>query len=138
MFKKLAFLLVLCLSFAACKKNKGACGTQLCTADYAYFGVSFTDSEGKPTAVKDIELFNVSTGKPLTLPPTPPAIDFAPGFVIVATDDTRKDFSTNGDDIRLTATSSATGQVKQVAFKISGGCNCHVNKISGPETVKFD
>jgi hypothetical protein len=48
------------------------------------------------------------------------------------------DYSTDGDIIKVSATDPATNQTKSVNMKISGGCNCHVAKISGPDTVKFD
>jgi hypothetical protein len=60
------------------------------------------------------------------------------GYYIVATDNNKMDYSTDGDIIKASATDPATNQTKTVNLKISGGCNCHVAKISGPDTVKFD
>lgn len=93
MMKKLLIILVLATGFTACKSNdNNACGTQTCTASFAYFGVTFTDSEGKPTAIKDVKLFNVRTGKTFSPPFSPPAIDFVAGFVLVALMKTRASF----------------------------------------------
>jgi hypothetical protein len=65
-------------------------------------------------------------------------VDFVAGFVLVATDEIKSGFSAEGDDDEITAKSKATGQVKKFIVKFSGSCNCHVSKVSGPETVKFD
>jgi hypothetical protein len=140
MYKKLLLLLVLAISFSACKKNNNnnACGIQTCTASFAIINFAFTDANGEPTTIKDVSLINVRTGK--AVPPTSYAgtADLVPGAIIVATDETKNSFSAEGDDVRITATSTATSQTKQVVVKVSGGCKCHVEKISGPETVKFD
>ncbi|MFD0763930.1 hypothetical protein ACFQZI_03655 [Mucilaginibacter lutimaris] len=140
MYKKLLLVLVLAISLSACKKNndKPTCGTQTCTAVFAIIDFSFTDADGKPTAIKDVSLINVRTGKAVPATSYAATINTVPGVIIVATDETKSAFSAEGDDVRITATSEATGQTKQVAIKVSGGCNCHVNKISGPETAKFD
>jgi hypothetical protein len=140
MYKKQLLMLLLAFSFSACKNNENdsACGTQICTAVYAYIGVTFTDNIGKIIVLDDVKMVNLRTGKELVSPRYPPNIDFIAGFNLIASDDTKKDFSTNGDDIEITATYAATGQTKKFKMKISGGCNCHINKISGPETVRFD
>jgi hypothetical protein len=70
--------------------------------------------------------------------PAPPYVDFIAGSELIASDATKDEYSTDGDDIRITATSASTEQVKTVIIKISGGCNCHVAKLSGPDIVKFD
>lgn len=140
MSKKLLLVLMLGVSLSACNKNnnKPACGTQNCTAIFAVVSFSFTDANGKPTAIKDISLTNLRTGKAVPATSYAATINTVPGVIIVATDETKNVFSIEGDDVRIMATSEATGKTKQVAIKVSGGCNCHVNKISGPETAKFD
>ncbi|MBD1387648.1 hypothetical protein IDJ75_20350 [Mucilaginibacter rigui] len=100
--------------------------------------VAFTDNQGKPTIVEEYSLKNLRTDKPVTRIPTDPIIDYVAGYVLVANDGIKTEFSTEGDDVEITAKSKATGQVKKVIVKISGGCNCHVAKLSGPDTVKFD
>ena len=140
MYKKILLVLMLAVSLTACKKNnnKPACGTQNCTEIFAVVSFSFTGADGKPTAIKDVSLINARTGKAVPAPSYAATINTVPGVVIVATDETKSAFSAEGDDVRITATSVATGQTKQVIIKISGGCNCHVDKVSGPETAKFD
>lgn len=141
MYKKLLLVLVIAISLSACKKNakKSGCdANQICSAQFVSFGVTFTDNQGKPTIVEEYSLKNLNTGKPVTRIPTSAIIDYVAGFVLVANDGIKSEFSVNGDDVEITAKSKATGQVKKVIVKVSGGCNCHVAKLSGPDTVKFD
>jgi len=140
MHKKLFLVLMLAIGLSACKKNKNniACGTQTCTASFAVIMLSFTDANGEPTPIENVSVVNLRTNEPV--PPTSYGItmNFVPGVRIIATDETKSAFSTQGDDVRVTATSTVTGKTKRVTLKVSGGCNCHVERLSGPETVKFD
>jgi hypothetical protein len=140
MRKATLFILLAAIGLSACKKNNNhtACGTQTCTASFVYIGVAFNNSNGEATSVKDVTVVNMRTGKPLKLPPYPPAVDFMYGSILIASDENKDQFSTQGDDIKITATSATTGQVKIAVIKISGGCNCHVEKISGPVKIVFD
>jgi hypothetical protein len=141
MYKKLLCVLLLAFSISACKKNnnKPACEIQACTAMFAYLGIVYNNNNGDAAQVKDVTMINLRTGKTITPPLYPPAANFVAGFVLVASDGTKDEYSAEGDDVSITATSVTTGQVKKAIVKVSGGgCNCHVNKISGPETVKFD
>ncbi|WP_454801048.1 hypothetical protein [Mucilaginibacter phyllosphaerae] len=140
MHKKLFLVLMLAIGLSACKKNKNniACGTQTCTESFSVITFAFTDADGKPTVIKDVTLINQRTGMAVPATSYAATMDLVPGAIIIATDETKSAFSAQGDDIRVTATSTATGKTKSVTLKVSGGCNCHVERLSGPETVKFD
>ncbi|RYU90149.1 hypothetical protein EWM62_11450 [Mucilaginibacter terrigena] len=140
MYKKLLLVLMLAGGLSACKntENDSACGTQMCTASFAYIGVMIKDSNGDTVKLSALTVVNLRTNKSVTPPEYPGAVDFMEGSVLIASDNNRADFSTKGDEVEITATSEATGQVKKFTMKISGGCNCHIEKISGPETVTFD
>lgn len=62
----------------------------------------------------------------------PPSPTVGPHLYTIATDNNKSEFSTEGDDVELTVTNVETGVTQTIAFKISGGCNCHINKLSGP------
>jgi hypothetical protein len=138
MNKSLIILLLSALLCSACSKNqhKPACATQVCSAIFMMIGIHFTDKAGTPISVENFEVFDLSTNQQLK--PGLPNINTTTGYYIVANDSQLKDFSTDGDNIRVSATNPASGQTKTVTLKISGGCNCHVSRISGPETVAFD
>ena len=139
MYRKFIILSIAVVLFLACTKTQqknSACGTQVCTALFATVGVHFTDKQGSPMVVRDYTVFNVSSNKLIFS--GAPNVDLVPGYYVVASDSNIKDFSSNGDNIKVSATDPATGQTKTADFKISGGCNCHVEKVSGPDTVAFD
>jgi len=141
MYNKLLLVLVLAISLSACKKNgkkTGCDANQICTEQFVSLGVAFTDNQGKPTVVDEYSLKNLRTGKPVTRTSMGAYPDVVAGFIWVANDGIKGEFSSEGDDVEITAKSKATGQVKKVVVKVSGGCNCHVAKLSGPDTVKFD
>jgi hypothetical protein len=138
MYKKLIILFVAAASLASCNKTKQKtpCGTQICTDLFATVGINYADNAGKPIAVTNFTVFNVSSNKQLTPGYNVGLLVY--GHYIVATDNNKMDYSTDGDIIKVSATDPVTNQTKAVNMKISGGCNCHVAKISGPDTVKFD
>ena len=138
MYKNLIILFVAAASLASCNKTKQKtpCGTQICTDLFATVGINYADNAGKPIAVTNFTVFNVSSNKQLTPGYNVGLLVY--GHYIVATDNNKMDYSTDGDIIKVSATDPVTNQTKAVNMKISGGCNCHVAKISGPDTVKFD
>jgi hypothetical protein len=140
MMKKITYLLLFIAFLSACKtdKQKNGCGLQTCTASFAYLGIRFIDKENKPISFSNFTAVNLRTNKPLTPVQYPPTIDFVAGFVLLASDANIKDFSTDGDDVKVSATNTATNQTKTATLKIAGGCGCHVSKVSGPDTVVFD
>src|SRR6185312_10760431 len=137
MYKNLIILFVAAASLASCNKTKQKtpCGTQICTDLFATVGINYADNAGKPIAVTNFTVFNVSSNKQLTPGYNVGLLVY--GHYIVATDNNKMDYSTDGDIIKVSATDPVTNQTKAVNMKISGGCNCHVAKISGPDTVKF-
>lgn len=138
MYKKLTILFLTAVSLASCHKTqkKTPCDPKVCTDFYATVGIHYADNTGKPIAVNDITVFNVTSNKQLH--PSYLVGLLVYGYYIVATDNNKMDYSTDGDIIRVSATNPTTSQTKEVNLMISGGCNCHVDKISGPDTVKFD
>ncbi len=140
MNRSVLFILITAISFSACKSNKQTtgCGLQTCTASFAYLGIRITDKDGKAANLKGFTAINLRTNKALTPVQYPPAIDFVPGYMLLASDTNIKDFSTGGDDVKITATDSLTNKTKIATLKIAGGCSCHITKISGPDLVAFD
>ena len=125
--------------FTSCTKSQQkntACGTQVCSDIFMSVGIHYTDNKGEPIIVSNFTVFDVTSNKQLY--PGLPTGELVVGYYTIASDSDIKDFSTGGDIIKVSATNPATGQTKTVNLKISGGCNCHVAKLSGPDTVAFD
>jgi len=98
--------------------------------------VTYVDQNNSAVVVKDYQVINLRTNKPV---PTDTALVLKPGTYFVAGYNDNKLFSANGDDIQVTATDSLTNQTKTVDFKIAyPACSCGIQKLSGPDTVKFN
>lgn len=141
MIKRFSLLLLLACSFISCHKaqqqQQTVCGTQVCTALFAIIGIHFTDKNENAIVVQNYSVVNQRTHLVLTNS-NPPANPYGLGYYIVADDNSKSQLSTEGDDVLVSATSPTTNQTKTVMFNISGGCNCHVGKVSGVETLAFD
>jgi len=125
--------------FTSCTKSQQkntACGTQVCSDIFMSVGIHYIDNKGEPIIVSNFTVFDVTSNKQLY--PGLPTGELVVGYYTIASDSDIKDFSTGGDIIKVSATNPITGQTKTVNLKISGGCNCHVAKLSGPDTVAFD
>jgi hypothetical protein len=138
-FKYLALLLLI-ITLSACSKKirDTECPTgQMCTMIYATISVPCVDAAGNPVQVKDVTVYNQRTNAAIVSQDIV-GTDAVPHHVVLATDGNKKQFSTAGDDVKVTATNMATNKTVTVTFKISGGCNCHVAKIAGPEKIIFN
>ncbi len=137
MKRNLWIFVVAALCLSACKKNtQMACGTQVCTDLFASVGVHFVDKNNNPVSVSNFTVVDLRTNKPI-MHTIPEGLGYNGGYMEILDDNDIKDLSTEGDNIRVSATNPATGQVITTIFKISGGCNRHVTKISGPDTIQF-
>jgi hypothetical protein len=138
MYKKLIILFLAAVSLASCDKvkQKTPCGNQICTDLFAIVGIHYVDNTGNPIAVDSFKVFNVTSNKRLY--PGIANINTVQGYYVVASDGNKMDYSTEGDVIKVSGTDPTTKETKEVNLKISGDCNCHVARLSGPDTVKFD
>jgi hypothetical protein len=137
---KLLLMLLIAGGLWACKNstNNSACGMDVCTAEFATLGIEATNGTDSLIYIKDLKIINKRTNKAVKLPLPPSNAYYAPNYMLIADDNTKGEFSTGGDDIEITATNKATNQTKTITLKISGGCNCHVAKVSGPDKMVFD
>jgi hypothetical protein len=125
------------LLIVGCGKNQQprlSCnGTGVCTLEFASVNILFTDNADKPVNVQNFSAVNQRTGLKLDVTP---GSSMSVGSYTIANDNTRDQLSDEGDNILVSGTYA--GQTKTALLKISGGCNCHVKKESGPSTIKFD
>lgn len=132
----LLLLVTVCLS---CKKNhqKPGCSISVCTQEFASIGIRFVNKAGSGVTVTNFSAKNLRSDSLIV---AGGGVDpgFSPGFKAIATDNNLEQFSTGGDDVRVSATNPSTDQTKTAIVKIAGGCACHISKISGPDTVVFD
>jgi hypothetical protein len=138
MTKKIFFILLLAFCFGCTKKQSQVldCPAQPCTMIFASVNVQFKDKAGNVVEVKNYSAFNKRTGKNL-VSANQKGMNEA-GFYTIVDDGMRPQLSTQGDQIVVSATHPINGQTKTTTYKISGGCNCHVDRISGPQVITFD
>ena len=136
---KFATVLLATVALSACSKKlkSDGCPPQMCTMEFATVGVKFTDKAGSPVNVKQVKVENTRTNKAIVTQGAITGADNAAGNYVVVTDSNKKEISSNGDDIKITAT-TADGKTASATIKVIGGCNCHVKRISGPETIVFE
>jgi hypothetical protein len=136
MIKKILTILLIAGFFGCTKKQSEVldCPSQPCTLMFASISVQFQEKNGNAVSVKNFTAVNQRTNE--TLSSGGPGLN-GTGYT-VADDGMRSKLSTAGDDVIVTATHPTNGQTKTATFKISGGCNCHVERISGPQVITFD
>ena len=127
LFLVLGFLMLSCSDSVECEDI-------VCTKEFRTVSLRFVDANGNPQIVKDFTVVNKRTGEIMT-----PLNDMAnQGLYIIASDSDKTKLSENGDNVQVTATNSKTNVKIQADFVISGGlCACHINKISGPDTIQL-
>jgi hypothetical protein len=138
--KTIAALLVVAGLLACSKKNYDTAGcpqNQICTDEFVAIGVQFVNKAFNTVRIKDITVTNLRTNAAIV---AKNVIDpgFSPDTYFIATDSNKSEFSTQGDDIKITATDAATGKTATAILKISGGCNCHILNLSGNNKIVFD
>ncbi len=138
MYKKFSFLLLIVLISQACNKNKvtPGCPLQVCTDIFVRIGITFVDNQGQLLVIENLQITDLRTHLNLTRGVN--NVFWAKGYYIIADDSDLKQLTTDGDDVQVSATNPATNQTISTVFKIAGGCNCHVIKISGPDKIWFN
>ena len=127
LFLVLGFLMLSC-------SDSVECADIVCTKEFRTVSLRFVDANGNPQIVKDFTVVNKRTGEIMT------AINdmASQGLYVVASDADLLKLSEKGDNVQITAINSKTNVKVQADFVISGGlCACHINKISGPDTLEL-
>ncbi|MEN0055261.1 MAG: hypothetical protein AAGC65_16420 [Mucilaginibacter sp.] len=141
MKKSLLFLLLIVIYSACSKKTHQStaapCNPGMCTMMYVSVPIHFVDKAGNAVEVKDFKAVNLRTNKSIQTEVTPTPGNNS-GFHVIATDSNMKEFTNEGDEVKVTATNTATNQTQSVIVKITGGCACHIAKTAGPDKIVFD
>jgi hypothetical protein len=140
LFIKTIICLVVIAGFASCSKKlkTDGCPTgQMCTMIFTTLSVNFVDKAGKPVAVKDVKVLNLRTNTAILAQGMSSMVTQTGSYVFV-TDANKKQLSTGGDDLKVTATNAVTNKMVSAIIKVSGGCNCHVAKVSGADSIVFE
>ncbi|GAB2981881.1 hypothetical protein GCM10027049_17730 [Mucilaginibacter puniceus] len=134
--KRFIILYILVIVSSACSKSNldgQGCAAKVCTQEFASITINFVNNADQPQNVNSFSAINQRTGLEVERSPSP--LSSLHTFVI-ADDSKLSQFSTKGDNVLITGKTS--NQTKTAVVNISGGCNCHVERKSGPQTIKFD
>jgi hypothetical protein len=115
--------------FAGCSSTVD--GTCACTEEFRYFTVTVLDDASQPAQNVALTRTNLRTGK--VLEPGWLGLLVA-GTYLVADDGQTKDFSTNGDTLRVTGTQGGASFTADFVFA-ADACGCHLQRVAGPDTV---
>jgi hypothetical protein len=106
-----------------------------CTEEYRLYTIEVVDGAGEPVADVIIRRTNLRTSKVLE----PGWLGMLePGVYLVADDHMLDDFSSLGDDLRVIGEKEGATFQADFVFAVPGPCRCHVEKLSGPNTVTFE
>ncbi|TFF40901.1 hypothetical protein [Mucilaginibacter psychrotolerans] len=140
LYVKVISALLIIAGFSACsqKLKPAGCPTdQVCTMIFTTLSVNFVDKAGNPVTVKDVKVLNLRTNVAI-LAQGMGSMMSQPGKYTLVSDANKKQLSTEGDDLRITATNTANNKMVTAIIKVSGGCNCHVSKVSGADNIVFE
>jgi hypothetical protein len=112
-----------------CDDTTGACA---CTEEFRAYLVTVLDDAMQPANGVTLTRTNLRTGK--VLEPTWLGMP-APGAYVVADDGLRQEFSSDGDVVRVVFAQGGSSHTEDFAFAVPAPCFCHVEMLSGPDTV---
>lgn len=136
MKNKLFFLLLITL-FSACAEKElpvTTCPLVACTDVFGLITVKMVHQDNSLAIVSGYHILDLRTN---TIIKTE-ALPLSAATYDVADDSDLKLFSTAGDTLLVTFNDSIGTPTRTVPFVIAGGCNCHVFKVSGPDTIRVN
>ena len=104
-----------------------------CTLEFRFFTVTVVDAAGQPAEGVSISVRRVSDGAVLT---ENTSLGQTPGVYVILSDSNIDDVSEAGTTVEVVGTLGGTGFTAEYVFD-RDACQCHVNKISGPDTVQL-
>jgi hypothetical protein len=119
----------------ACYEDNSPTSPCACTEEYRLYTVEVVDGAGDPVSDVTVTRTNLRTNKVLE---SGWLGMLAPGVYIVADDGMIDDFSSAGDELRVIGEKDGAMFQVEFEFAVPAPCRCHVEKLSGPNTVIFD
>ena len=114
------------LVVSSCNEPNGVA----CTTELRAIPLDITTSAGAPADSVDLAVALVRTGEILEhVPPT----HHPEGAYVLIDDDARTKLRPTGDQVRAVATKEAARTQADFLIDVPGGC--HVQKVSGPDTI---
>lgn len=130
---RISWRLLLAAGVASCA-NLDPAQPCICTLEFRSFTVTVVDATGQPAEGVNISVRRVSDGAVLTDTESFPS---GQGVYVILTDGNIDDVSEDGTAVEVLGTLEDTGFSAQYVFN-RDACRCHVNKVSGPDTVQLE
>jgi hypothetical protein len=124
----LPLLLGLTMIAACSSAVDGSCA---CTEEFRYFTVTVLDDAMQPAQSVTLTRTNLRTGKVLEPGWLGMLVE---GTYLVADDGLVKEFSSDGDTLRVTGTQGGATFTADFVFA-ADACGCHLQRVAGPDTV---
>jgi hypothetical protein len=119
------------LSVLTCGSVTACAADCFCDLSLAAIRVLITDEDGTPVEGLEFSVNVERTGEQVVFPAEVPH----EGWYPVITDVEQKYIDPSGEQLRFAATDGQRTVTAQYVVDMPGRCNCHVNKVSGPDTL---
>ncbi len=130
---RISWGLLLVLGVASCLDSDPSLPCA-CTLEFRFFTVTVVDNAGQPAEGVSISVRRVSDGAVLN---QDSSLGQGPGVYVILTDSNIQDVTEAGTTVEVLGTLGDMGFTAEYIFD-RDACQCHVNKISGPETVQLE
>ncbi|KHJ38490.1 hypothetical protein PBAC_12850 [Pedobacter glucosidilyticus] len=118
----------------SCKEQYN-CEEKVCTKVYVSIGVTYKNSVNEFVEVEGFKVYNTRTKTYITEDVYKDPV-WSKGRYVIISDASLGKLSEKGDKLIVSAKNPVTNTINETEFVISGGkCNCHVEKIAGPDEI---
>jgi len=121
------WLLLPLLLAAACDDDDRAA----CTEEFRTATVFVMDTSNQPVTDATVQTFHVRTGD---LVPITSIIDLIAGSYVILDDNATRLIPSGAEQFRVTA-SRSSGAAVEALYEFSAPQGCHIEKVSGPDTL---
>jgi hypothetical protein len=118
----------------SCKEQYN-CEEKVCTQVFVSVGVTYKNAANEFVEVEGFKVYNTRTKTYITEDVYTDLI-WSKGRYVIISDASLGKLSEKGDKLIVSAKNPVTNTINETEFVISGGkCNCHVEKINGPDEI---
>lgn len=126
--KARAWLLLPLLLAAACNDDDEQAA---CTEEFRTATVFVADANAQPVTDATVRTYLVRTGEPV---PVTSIIDLIPGYYVILDDNATRLIPSGVEQFRVTA-SRGGGPATEAIYGFGAPQGCHIEKVSGPDTL---
>jgi hypothetical protein len=122
-------ILALAATLAACDGDDAG---PACTQEFRTAAVTVVDGRGTPATDATVRTVLVRTGEPVTVTSI---LDLVPGSYLILDDGAVALIEGDDEAFRVTA-ARPTGNAVEATYRFAAPGGCHIEKVSGPDTLQ--